>query len=212
MTDYREKSDIELVEACRQTRDDRAFTELIQRYQRPLFNFILRMIQNPAEAEELFQETFLRIHQNLENFRGGASFSPWAYRIAHNICIDSLRSPRRRLFRSLDAENSETEQSLADRIPGDSPDPEEELTRHQISRDIQRAVAKLPEKLRAVFVMYQYQHLPYETIATSLDIPIGTVKSRMHAALKHLSSSLKHLSPSGDDPRAEIIEDADSIL
>lgn len=204
MTDYRAKTDLELVEACRQDKDQRAFTELIQRYQRPLYNFILRMIQTPAEAEELFQETFLRIYQNLENFRGGASFSPWAYRIAHNICIDSLRSPRRRIFRSLDAENSETEQSLADRLPGDSPDPEEELSRQQISRDIQRAVAKLPEKLRSVFVMYQYQHFPYEKIAETLEIPIGTVKSRMHAALKHLSSSLRHLTPSGDDPRADV--------
>ena len=98
MSDYTQKSDLELVEACRCDNDQKAFSFLIKRYERPLYNFILRMIGSSAEAEEIFQETFLRIYKNLENFRGGASFSPWAYRIAHNLCIDALRRPDKRIF------------------------------------------------------------------------------------------------------------------
>ncbi|MCB9640264.1 MAG: sigma-70 family RNA polymerase sigma factor [Myxococcales bacterium] len=201
MTNYASMTDLDLVEAARQDNDRRAFAELLQRYQRPLYNYILRMVRQPAEAEELFQETFLRIYQNLENFRGGASFSPWAYRIAHNICIDALRSPRNRMNVPLDAEHGETNQSLADRLEGRSPNPEDELYRQQVGVRIQEAVEKLPPAIRAVFVLYQYQHLPYEQIAESLDIPLGTVKSRMHTALRKLSHYLRQLSPTGEDPR-----------
>lgn len=200
MSDYQQMTDLELVEATRKQGDQRAFGILIRRYERPLYNFILRMVSSAADAEELFQETFLRIHQNLDNFRGGASFSPWAYRIAHNICIDTLRSPRKRLFVSLEAEN-QGQQTLEERLEGESPDPELEVHRQQVSGQIQNAVDQLPPKLRSVFVMYQYQHMPYDEIAKSLEIPLGTVKSRMHAALKQLSHQLRHLAPAGRDPR-----------
>jgi RNA polymerase sigma-70 factor (ECF subfamily) len=198
---YATMTDLELVEAARQNQDKRAFAILLQRYQRPLYNYILRMIGQAAEAEELFQETFLRIYQNLEHFRGGASFSPWAYRIAHNICIDALRSPRKRLFTSLDAEYGESNQSLEDVLEGRSPNPEDELYRQQLAFHIQEAVEKLPAAIRSVFVLYQYQHLPYEQIAETLSIPLGTVKSRMHTALRKLSHSLRQFSDSGIDPR-----------
>jgi len=199
---YAEKTDLDLVEACRQEGDQRAFEVLIQRYERPLYNFILRMISNPADAEELFQETFLRIYQNINHFRGGASFSPWAYRIAHNICIDKLRSPRKRLIVSLEAENKKTEQTLESRLEGKSPNPEDELYRHELGEEIQKAVQELPEKLQITFVLYQYKHLSYEQISTTLAIPIGTVKSRMHAALKQLSHHLRHLRPAGSTSRS----------
>ena len=201
MKDYEQKTDLELVESCRQDGDKDAFGALIKRYERPLYNFILRMISSTAEAEELFQETFLRIYQNLPNFRGGASFSPWAYRIAHNICIDYLRSPRKRIFVSLEAESSNTTQTLEDRLEGKSENPEEELYRKELGESIAHAVQQLPPKLRSVFILYQYQHFPYEKIANTLDIPLGTVKSRMHAALKQLSHQLRHLSPEKKNPR-----------
>ncbi len=201
MTNYATMTDLDLVEAARQNNNRRAFAELLQRYQRPLYNYILRMVRQPAVAEELFQETFLRIYNNLEHFRGGASFSPWAYRIAHNICIDALRSQRNRLNVSLEAEQGDSNQTLADRLEGHSPNPEDELYRQQLGARIQEAVEKLPPAIRAVFVLYQYQHLPYEQIAESLDIPLGTVKSRMHTALQKLSHYLRQLSPTGDNPR-----------
>lgn len=202
MSDYEQKSDLELVEICRQKpSNQRAFAELMRRYERPLYNFILRMVGTAAEAEELFQETFLRIFKNLGNFRGGASFSPWAYRIAHNLCIDSLRRPDKRIFVSFEGEEKKEGPSMEDRLEGTSPNPEDELYRMQLGEKIQGAVDQLPIKLRSVFVLYQYQHLPYEKIASVLDIPIGTVKSRMHSALKQLSHSLRHLSPTGVSPR-----------
>lgn len=198
MNHYNQMTDLELVEAARQNRDDRAFAVLIKRYERPLYNFILRMISSPAEAEELFQETFLRIYKNLDNFRGGASFSPWAYRIAHNLCIDSLRRPDKRIFVELEKDDSD-EVSVLDRMVNEqSPNPENELYRRQIGHSIQEAVQELPPKLRSVFVMYQYDHFPYEEIAVVLEIPLGTVKSRMHAALQQLSTKLRHLTPTGE--------------
>lgn len=209
MTNYATLTDLDLVEAARQHNNRRAFAELLQRYQRPLYNYILRMVRQPAVAEELFQETFLRIYNNLEHFRGGASFSPWAYRIAHNICIDALRSQRNRHNVSLEAEQGDTNQTLADRLEGHSPNPEDELYRQQLGARIQEAVEKLPPAIRAVFVLYQYQHLPYEQIAETLDIPLGTVKSRMHTALQKLSHYLRQLSPTGDNPRD--LKDSDTL-
>lgn len=198
MNHYREKTDLELVEAARQEHDEKAFAVLIKRYERPLYNFILRMISSPAEAEEIFQETFLRIYKNLDNFRGGASFSPWAYRIAHNLCIDSLRRPGKRIFVELEKDDS-GEFSVLDRMANErSPNPENELYRRQIGQSIQQAVEELPPKLRSVFVMYQYDHFPYEEIAVILEIPLGTVKSRMHSALQQLSHKLRHLTPTGE--------------
>ncbi len=203
MSNYKEQSDIELVEASRRDGDQRAFGELIKRYERPLYNFILRMISSPAEAEELFQETFLRIFKNLDSFRGGASFSPWAYRIAHNLCIDALRRPDKRIFVELEKDDDD-EVSILDRRENEqSLNPENELYRRQIGHSIQEAVNALPPKLRSVFVMYQYEHFSYDEIAKVLEIPLGTVKSRMHAALKQLSNKLRHLTPAGKSPRGK---------
>jgi RNA polymerase sigma-70 factor (ECF subfamily) len=193
MSNYSEKTDLELVDLCRIHGDHKAFACIVKRYERSIYNFILRMISSPAEAEELFQETFLRIYNNLENFKGGSSFSPWAYRIAHNLCIDVLRRPEKRVFVELDGQKSD-DLSIIDRHEDtQSPNPEKELYNYQIGQSIQKAVSQLPPKLRAVFVMYQYDNLAYEQIASILEIPLGTVKSRMNAALKQLSHKLRHL-------------------
>lgn len=193
MSIYKDKSDLELVEATRGNGDQQAFAALIKRYERPLYNFILRMMSNPSEAEELFQETFLRIYKNLDSFRGGASFSPWAYRIAHNLCIDALRRPGRKIFTELEKDGEDEVSILDKREDEQASNPEIELHRRQIGLSIQKAVNELPEKLRVVFIMYQYEHMSYDQIAETLEIPLGTVKSRMHSCLKKLSEKLKHL-------------------
>ncbi len=200
--DYQSLTDLELVDLCRQTGDTVAFDVLMKRYEHQLYNYIQRMINSPSEAEELAQETFLRIYANLKNFRSNTSFSPWAYRIAHNICIDYLRSPRKRLFVSLEAESNQTNQSLEQRLQGSSKNPEKELYRKELAQHIARAVQELPEKLRSVFILYQYNHKSYEEIAQILEIPLGTVKSRMHSALTRLSHNLRFLTPKGIDPRS----------
>ncbi len=194
-TSYREKSDSELI-LLAQEGDQKAFEELIKRYQRQLYNFIYRMLGNTEEAKELFQETFLRIYKNLRQFRKDAKFAPWAYRIAHNLCIDQLRRAEKDVLKNK-VEPFDREKRPRDPIEhrGDEKlqTPEQIAYKKQLSQYVQKAVEKLPPKQRAVFILYQYNNFSYDEIAEYLNIPLGTVKSRMHNALKRLESSLKPL-------------------
>lgn len=173
--------------------DAQAFAQLMRRYERPLFNYLARMLGNGAEAEDMFQETFLRVHTHLDRFREGAPFRPWVYRIATNLCRDRLRYWRRRPQVSLDAASSATPDApaLADRLPAREADPEAAASAAETAARLEAAVAGLSAKHRAVFLMARYEGLPYAEIANALRVPVGTVKSRMNTAVKELLAALK---------------------
>jgi len=173
--------------------DAQAFAQLMRRYERPLFNYLRRMLGNGGEAEDMFQETFLRVHTHLDRFREGAPFRPWVYQIATNLCRDRLRYWRRRPHVSLDAPSNAASdaRALADRLPAREADPEAAACAAETAARLEAAVARLSAKHRAVFLMARYEGLPYEEIAKALRVPVGTVKSRMNTAVKELFAALK---------------------
>lgn len=192
-TDY-DRDDTLLVELAR-AGDARAFGDLVRRYEKPLFNYLRRMLRNATEAEDVFQETFLKVHQHLDSFREGAPFRPWLYRIATNCCRDRQRYLGRRPQVALETPLGREGDggTLEDVIADEQPSPADHARTTETAERLAAAVHALPMKHRAVFLMARYDGLPYEEISAALDIPVGTVKSRMNKAVKLLLETL------GDD-------------
>jgi RNA polymerase sigma-70 factor, ECF subfamily len=185
-----EPSDLELLARAQASpvAARRAFAILVNRYERPLYNFILRSVHSRALAEELFQETFLRALKAMPAFRTGApnaSVRAWLYRIAVNLCRDEVRSKHFQAAHAL-------AQELGDDLPHGGPTPEAAAELEQRARAVRGAVQALSEVQREAVVLFHYQGLTYPEIAEALGIPLGTVKSRMHAALVSLGQALAH--------------------
>lgn len=185
-------SDEALMERVRRG-DESALAELIRRYEQPLFNYIAKMLGNRTDAEDIFQETFLRVHLHGNRFWFNAPFRPWVYRIATNLCKDRLRYRKRR---------PEVPASVL--ANEDWPDPLAHWEEHRARPDeaaqvreradaMKRALADLSIKHRAVFLMAHQEGLSYQEIARALRIPVGTVKSRMNKAVAQLLAVLEGL-------------------
>ncbi len=172
-----------------------AFEALVRTYQRPLTAFFDRLLNNPPLAEEFAQEVFCRIYQHREDYEAKASFPTYLYRVAKNLWIDHIRhraSAPRTL--SLDVRDPETDEPLSAQVPGGGvPDPSQPMMERERAAAVRAAVASLPEKLRLVFVMGEGQGLSHLEISEALEIPVGTVKSRMHAAVLQLRTDLSSL-------------------
>jgi RNA polymerase sigma-70 factor (ECF subfamily) len=178
-----EPQDEELVRRFRDG-DQSAFAELMERHERRVFNLAYRMLGRFEEAQEATQEAFLSCFRHLERFRGEAAFSTWLHRIAVNACYDLLR--RRQPVTSLETE-------VLDPLP--APDHSEDVA---TATDVQRALLEVPDEFRAVIVMHDVQDLPLQEIADALEIPVGTVKSRLHRGRAALGRAL-HVG--GREPR-----------
>ncbi|MCX5886570.1 MAG: sigma-70 family RNA polymerase sigma factor [Proteobacteria bacterium] len=189
-------TDEQLMTSLVEQGDLNAFEELLNRYEKPLFNYILKYISDFQMAQDLFQETFYRIYKNRKSFNPALQFSTWAYRIATNVCIDELRKKRRELEVPLEENNLAHESSLQFTERGVNPNPinpslEERLIKKDIEEKIKALVKSLPEKLRSVFILSEYQDLSCREIAQILEIPLGTVKSRLHNGFKQLVDLIK---------------------
>ena len=174
--------------------DDRAaFGQLMRRYERPLFNFIRRMIGSASDAEDLFQEAFLRVYRHRDRYRAGKPFRPWLYRIATNLCKDHLRYQSHRRHASLDAPVATTDNAatLGDLVADGAADPSARAEAAEVQARLEAAVRALPVKHRTVFLMARYDGLPYEEIGRALHIPVGTVKSRMNKAVAILMEAME---------------------
>ena len=183
-------SDESLMQAA-QDGDGRAFETLVRRYDKRLYNYIRRIVRDPVESEDLFQETFLRVHRHLHRFDTGASFRPWVYRIATNLCRDFLRARSRRPHVSIDATSSTGGAALGDRLEAGTAGPRAVAGEHELTERLDKAVAMLPVKQRAVFLMARYDQMSYDAIAKTLHIPVGTVKSRMNKAVHTLLAEIR---------------------
>jgi RNA polymerase sigma-70 factor (ECF subfamily) len=170
--------------------DGEALARLVKRYEGPLYGYLRRMVGNAEDAEDLFQETFLRVHARSQSFRGGATFRPWLYRIATNVARDRLRYRRRHPVEPLEPK-AEIGEVIADRHAG----PAERTENAELAERLAAAVAELPVKHRAVFLMARYDGMAYEEIARALRVPVGTVKSRMNKAAGFLMDRLKEFRP-----------------
>ena len=184
-------TDEQLMASLIEEGDIKAFEELLTRYEKSLFNYIVRSIGDFHKAQDLFQETFYRIFKNRKSYNPDLRFSTWAYRIATNVCIDELRKKARELEVSLEEDKLSQESSLRLMDRGVNPNPigytpEERLIKKDVEEKIMDLVKSLPEKLRSVFILSEYQEVPCREIAQILEIPLGTVKSRLHHSFKQL--------------------------
>lgn len=173
--------------------DTEAFGRLVRRYESPLFNYLRRMTGNATEAEDVFQETMLRLYRSRERYDSAYPLRPWLYRIATNCCCDRLRYLRRRFALSLDlfADPEGTGPALAERIADADASADGSVREAEVRERLEAAIARLPMRHRAVFLMARYEDMPYDAIAESLGIPVGTVKSRMNKAVRLLMSELR---------------------
>jgi RNA polymerase sigma-70 factor (ECF subfamily) len=170
-----------------------AFELLLRRYQRPLFNFILRSVRDRDRAEELLQDVFLKVVQRSSEFQGNSKFSTWLYTLARNLCIDTSRKMVFRRHRSLDAplRDGEAEgQTLLDRVAGDAPGADRAVIGQDLKERIAQAVDELPDEQREVFLMRELQNMAFKDIAEVVGVPENTVKSRMRYALERLQRAL----------------------
>ena len=179
-------------ELMMRVRDDDmdAYDLLIKRYEKRLLNFIYRLLQGLDEAEDLFQETFLRVFRSRKRYRAKANFSTWLYRIASNLCIDRLRKSGRQKTTSLD-QAFQGRVSRYDVLPDYSLAPDVVMEREELQIEIQTALSSLPVHQRIVVIMSEYEGLNYSQIATALGCSVGTVKSRVHRARKQLKQHKK---------------------
>lgn len=170
-----------------QNGDVSAFEPIVLRYQDRIYNLCLYMLGNRHDAEDAAQDTFLKAYRSLNDFKPKASLYTWLYRIAVNTCIDHKRKP---FFESIFRRSDTGEEMVID-YPSVSPSPEKDYESKQIQSALQKALGELSPKLRAVIVLKEMEGLSYEEIADTLDISIGTVKSRISRARDELKTLLK---------------------
>jgi RNA polymerase sigma-70 factor (ECF subfamily) len=170
-----------------------AFEELVHRYERELYSYLKRYLGDAAMAEDAFQATFLQVHLKCDQFEDGRKFRPWLYTIATNQAIDAQRRNKRHRNVSLDRntkpEGSDDLGSLMDLLTSKEPTPDSRAETTQERDWIRAAVADLPEGLREAIHLVYYQQLKYREAADILKIPVGTVKSRLHAAILKLNEA-----------------------
>jgi RNA polymerase sigma-70 factor (ECF subfamily) len=183
MRDVIHRSDEELVEDYLDG-DVGAFRVLIERYHDPLLSFLFRLLGNRQAAEDVFQDTFLQVHQSLESFDRTRSFKPWLFTIGANKGRDALRKHQRRAAVSLSLKPRDTEgEELVDLLQIEVPGPDARMESEETSAMVQRAVDAIPPRLREILLLAYFQRFSYTQIADQLGIPVGTVKSRLHSAV-----------------------------
>lgn len=165
-----------------------AWDELIHLYGRRIYNLAYQFTADLTEAEDLTQEIFVRLYQSLRTYRGDVPLVAWALRLSRNLCIDHYRQARRaqRIQRA--------PEDLLEHLPA-LDDPQADLARRQQLELVYRALATLPEELAEVIVLRDLQDLAYEEIATALDLPLGTVKSRLNRGRQELTLAVRRLDP-----------------
>ena len=194
-----ERTDEELLLEYRASGDSEAFEELVHRYEKELFGYLRRYLGNAEAAEDVFQQTFLQVHLKCEQFEPGRPVRPWLYTVATNQAIDFQRRNRRHRMVSLDRQlggnaNRETG-AWVEMIESQELGPDEDAELHEMRNRVRCAVDSLPEQVRQVVMLVYFQGLKYREAADVLDIPVGTVKSRLHAAIGklHETATRTHL-------------------
>jgi RNA polymerase sigma-70 factor (ECF subfamily) len=176
--------------------DVAAFEELIEAYQKKVFNLALRIIGNYDDAADLAQETFVRIFKAISNFKEQSSFSTWVYRITTNVCLDEIRKRKNKKVVSIDEDIHMDDGDMKRQVISEDPGPDEAAERAEVRRVVNNAINRLPEDQRVVITLRDLHGMSYEEIAKILDLPGGTVKSRINRArlaLKNVLSSEREL-------------------
>lgn len=165
-----------------------AFEVLVARYADDLYTFFVRFVGNTAAADDLVQETLLQVHLAAGTFDPARPFKPWVYTVAANKARDYLRSRGRRPEQSLDAVSADSDAPPPSAlVEAESVSAPEQMDAESLTRLVRALIARMPEHLRLILILGYYQRLPYAEIAEILDIPVGTVKSRLHSAVEHFA-------------------------
>lgn len=200
-SDVDRQDDIDLVRRV-QEGDSGAFRALFERYNRRVFAVALGVVKNQDDALDVVQETFIKVHKHIGNFQGSSSFYTWLYRIVMNLAIDHIRRTRKVVDfdERLDRDDVAGDGSLLPTVSRE--DPAQDLTRQELSGRIGAALGVLPEYHRAVILLREIEEMSYEEMSTVLNVPKGTIMSRLFHARRKLQQQLQTY-VAGDDRRAE---------
>ena len=173
-----------------------AFRELVRRYERPVFSLVFRMVRDSATAEDLAQDTFIKVLNHIDKYRPEFKFSSWLFKIANNVAIDHLR--RRQLDTiSMDGSPNAATASDIEATSFDIADHAETaldaMEAKELGSSIERAIGALRPEYRSCIMLRHVEGRSYEEIAATLDLPLGTVKTYIHRARHQLRESLEHL-------------------
>lgn len=178
-----------------------AFSELVRRYERELYGYLRRYLGDAVLAEDAFQATFLQVHLKCDQFEEGRKVRPWLYTIATHQAIDSQRRDKKHKIMSLDRHNQYDDEQmggLADLLASDDAGPSARLESDEQRDWIRKAVSELSPALIGPVTLVYYQGMKYREAAEILDVPVGTIKSRLNAALLKLHEAWVQAQPSGD--------------
>ncbi len=197
--DLRQPTDEELLVSYRSSGSRAAFEGLVARYERELYSYLRRYLGDATLAEDAFQATFLQVHLKMDQFDRERKFRPWLYTIATNQAIDAQRRNKRHRMVSLDRRNQIDSEgdvgSLMQLLEGKEPGAASNLEREEREAWIRQAIEELPEQLRGALTLVYYQGMKYREAAEVLGIPVGTVKSRLHAAILKLNEAWHETHP-----------------
>ncbi len=172
--------------------DQNAFGEIVEIYKNKVYQICYRMLGNRHEAEDAAQEAFIRAFVNIHTFNQDLKFSTWLFRIATNLCIDKIRKKKPDFY--LDAEVSGTEGlTLYSQIASETELPEDELESLELQEEVQKQILKLPDKYRTVIVLKYIEELSLNEISEILNLPLGTVKTRIHRGRDCLRQQLRYV-------------------
>jgi RNA polymerase sigma factor (sigma-70 family) len=183
-----EQDDAGIVRRCL-AGDERAYRELVERYQRPVYTVAFRMVRSAEDAEDVTQETFVRVFRALDRYDPARSFEAWLFTITTRLCIDLLRRRKVRPVPLVRRDPESDEEQITDvEDPGLRPD--EQATHAEEEQRARTLIESLPPHYRIVVVLRHQQDLSYEEIAETLHLPLGTVKARIHRARALLKDRL----------------------
>jgi len=189
-------SDLSLVRRV-QRGDKGAFDALVLKYQHKLVKLVMRYVRNPAEAEDIAQEAFIKAYRALPQFRGDSAFYTWLYRIAINTAKNAVVSrDRSPIEYNVDRENSDESYDMQGRMK-DPDTPEGLVLTDEIRSTVNAAIESLPEDLRTAIVLRELEGLSYEEIAAAMDCPVGTVRSRIFRAREAIDRRLREVFEGG---------------
>ncbi|MCB9838096.1 MAG: RNA polymerase sigma factor [Phycisphaeraceae bacterium] len=199
-----DRTDEQLLEDYRDG-DDAAFRTLIDRHQGALLRFLIRFLGNRALAEDVFQETFIKVHVSAATFDTSRRFKPWLFTIAANTARDYRRREARRptVGYSAPISNGGDSRPFVDLMAIDLPGPEASLDAQEQSDRVQRVIDTLPPHLNEILLMSYFQKMSYAQVADALEIPLGTVKSRLHSAVAAFGRAWQEANAGDDDDESQ---------
>jgi RNA polymerase sigma-70 factor (ECF subfamily) len=169
--------------------DESAFNELIHRYKRGIFTLIIRIVRDEEAANDLAQDTFVRLYTSLSSYNPEFRFSSWIFKIANNLAIDYLRKHRQNVL-SLDAPIDTGDDTVSIQVPSDGQDPLNRVESIELGERIQMAIDQLPVDYRRVILLRHIEEMSYEEIAEVTELPLGTVKTLIFRGRRLLRKKL----------------------